>query len=98
MNVGVLAIHVELDAGHGHVEEDAVVDLAEGRAGEGMRSVSASSSLRLCSCRANSPCPALLDLCDVELEEAVEPLHEFLSAKGMRVSCLWSTASAMLEE
>jgi len=41
LNVGVLAIHVELDAGHGHVEEDAVVDLAEGRAGEGMRLVSA---------------------------------------------------------
>lgn len=36
----------------------------------------------------DSPCPALLDLCDVELEEAVEPLHEFLSARGVRVSSL----------
>lgn len=27
--VGIFRVHVELDSGHGHVHEDAVVDLAE---------------------------------------------------------------------
>lgn len=31
--VGVFGVDVELDAAHRHVEEDAVVDLAEGGAG-----------------------------------------------------------------
>lgn len=32
MDVGIFAIDVELDTGHGHVHEDAVVNLAEGGA------------------------------------------------------------------
>ena len=81
LNVRVLAIHVELDAGHGDVEEDAVVDLAEGSAGEGRWSVWCWLEVRFRGHLDDSPCPALLDLCDVELEEAVEPLHEFLAAR-----------------
>lgn len=32
LNVGIFRVHVELDAGHGNIAEDAVVDLAEGGA------------------------------------------------------------------
>ena len=35
LEVGVVGVGVEFDACHGHVEEDAVVDLAEGGAGGG---------------------------------------------------------------
>lgn len=30
LNVGIFSVDVELDARHGHITEDAVVDLAEG--------------------------------------------------------------------
>lgn len=32
LDVGVFSVDIELDAGHGHIEKDAVVDLAKGRA------------------------------------------------------------------
>lgn len=38
LEIGIFGVHVELDAAHGHVKEDAVVDLAEGSA-VGQRSV-----------------------------------------------------------
>lgn len=38
LEIGIFGVHVELDAAHGNVQEDAVVDLAEGSA-VGQRSV-----------------------------------------------------------
>lgn len=33
LDVGVFGVNVELDSGHGYVQEDAIEDLAEGRPG-----------------------------------------------------------------
>ena len=40
LNVGIFGVHVELDAGHGYIEEDAVVDLAKGGTVSGNERVS----------------------------------------------------------
>jgi hypothetical protein len=80
LDVGVFRVHVELDAAHGNVQVDAVKHLTQsstvwpsasmpatfvGKGGESMSD--------------DSPCAALFDLRDVELEQAVEPSNEFLS-------------------
>ncbi len=86
LDIGIFRVDVELDARHGHVEEDAVVDLAESGT-VGGSTVSLGDSLRSCGGGAkNLPRSALLDFGDVELQKAVEPLHEFLSVGKTSVS------------
>ena len=41
--------------------------------------------------RGDVPGTALFDLCDVELEEVVQPRDEFLSGEGSKVSILYRT-------
>jgi len=79
--VGIFRIHVELDTRHGHVEEDAVENLAERSADVGVAVSRWSAERGRGRGIGHSPGSALLNLGDVELKEAVEPLHELLSAK-----------------
>ncbi len=38
LDVGILGVDIELDSGHGDIEEDAIVDLAKGSSGAKLRS------------------------------------------------------------
>lgn len=89
LNVGIFRVDIELDAGHGHVKEDAVVDLAKGgtamMGAHGQLGRHGSQVPRCGGGVLDLPSSALLNLGDVELEQAVEPLNEFLPA--VRVLC-----------
>ena len=77
LEVLVLGCRIELDPGHGEIEEDAVVDLAERSAVED--AIVSWSLEEYEKRRPNSPSAALLDLGHVELQQAVKPCQQFLS-------------------
>ena len=86
LQVCILSIDIELYSGHWYVEVDTIKDLAESRA-TSTRGVSAYLGGRghpgnLIACRAQDlPSTTLLDLCDIQLKEVVEPRHKLLSAR-----------------
>lgn len=98
LNVGVLAIHVELDAGHGDVEEDAVVDLAEGSAGRGGDAVSVGSS----SCDVvwrTHPVPHCSTFVTLSWRRLLSHCTSSCLQGGCELAlCLWWSVSAMLGE
>jgi len=79
----VLCCRIELHPGHGEVEEDAVVDLAERSTAENI-----TVSLLLVRCdrdkfvlrerRHDLPSAALLDFGHIKLQQTVEPCQQFL--------------------
>lgn len=79
LEVGVVGVGVELDARHGQVEEDAVVDLAEGGAVEG----GCEWAWELYGMIGFLPRPALLDLRHVELQQAVQPSQQLLPGDAL---------------
>jgi len=89
--VCIFAADVKLHSRHGDVKENAVVDLAESSAVVGGVECIVSFGCSDSSAgegHPSLPSTALLDLGDVELQKAVEPLHEFLPVDGFGVSCL----------
>lgn len=87
LNVGIFTVGVELDSGHGHVHVDAVEYLAEGGTADVLGQLDHGRLARHIAGEGswNSPSSALLNLGDVELQEAVQPLHELLSVCWTRL-------------
>ena len=86
LQVCILSIDIELYPGHWYVEIDTVKDLAESRA-TSTRGVSAYHGGRghpgilIAGSIQDLPSTTLLDLCDIQLKEVVEPCHKLLSVR-----------------
>jgi len=84
IQVRILGIGVEFDARHGQIEEDGIVNLAEGSTV--MRAVSASGKFWKKATLNGLPCATLLDFGYVELQQAIDPGQQLLSISAVSLS------------